>query len=523
MRSWMVEHGPMQGSSRSDRELLDAAALCAHLVPEGSVYAFLAEHRSRLFPDELFADLFPTRRGRPSVPAGVIATTMVLQALESLSDRDAIRQLETNIAWKAAAGLALTDEAFHPTVLVLWRNKLRRSDDPHRIFNTVRTVIAETGVITGKTRRALDSTVLDDAVQRQDTVTMIAAQIRRVRKLIPALRAVWVREHNLEPGRPPCDWDDPADVDRLVSELVDDANELVWAAEELDLVDPQAVDAVALLALVAGQDVEPGDRPGQWRIANRTAPDRVVSTVDPESRHTHKTSHSYRDGYKAHVAVEPDTGLVTDAELTPGNTGDAEAAPGLIDDEPAGTEILGDSAYGSGDLRDHLHQHDMTAVIKPPPLRVAVTGGYTLDDFDIDTTECSVTCPAGITVTLTPGRRASFGAHCATCPIRRRCTKAAAGRVIVLNKHHDLLADARAHAATDAFDEVYRQHRPMVERSIAWLVRGNRRLRYRGVARNRAWWSLRCGAVNLKRLVNLGLTVDPTGIWTIPAPTPTGP
>lgn len=521
MRSPMVEHGRMQGSSRSDRELLDAAALCAHLLPEGSVHAFLAEHRSRLFGDELFADLFPTRRGRPSVPAEVIATTMVLQALEGLSDREAVRQLATNIAWKAAAGLALTDEAFHPTVLVLWRNKLRRSEDRDRIFNAVRRVIAETGVITGKTRRALDSTVLDDAVQRQDTITMIATQIRRVRKLIPQLAQVWVREHNLEPGRPPCDWDDPADVDRLVSELVDDANELVWAAEELNLADPQAIDAVALLALVAGQDVEPGDRPGQWRITTGTAPDRVVSTVDPESRHTHKTSHSYRDGYKAHVAVEPDTGLITDAELAPGNTGDADTAPDLIDDEPAGTEILGDSAYGSGEFRDHLQHRDMTAVIKPPPLRAAVTGGYTLDDFDIDTLASTVTCPAGVTVTLTPARRASFGGHCATCPVRHRCTTASAGRVIVLHQHHDLLAAARAQAATEDFDDIYRRHRPMVERSIAWLVRQNRRLRYRGVARNRAWWTLRCGAVNLKRLVNLGLTIDTTGTWTIPTAAPT--
>ena len=254
------------------------------------MHALLAEHRHRLFPDSMFEDLFPTNRGRPSVPADVIASVMVLQALEGLSDREAVRQLQTNIAWKAATGLALTDEAFHSTVLVLWRNKLRTSDKPQRIFDAVRTVINETGVIAGRTRRALDSTVLDDAVARQDTVTMISTQIRRVRKLIPELASVWVREHNLEPGRPPCDWEDPTDRDRLVSELVDDANELVWAVEDLvtaghlELTDTQG-DAVALLALVAGQDVEPGDRPGQWRISRGTAADRVISTVDPETRH----------------------------------------------------------------------------------------------------------------------------------------------------------------------------------------------------------------------------------------------
>jgi len=417
----------MQGSSPADRTLLDAAALCRHLLGEGSVHAFLAEHRAALFPDELFADLFPTNRGRPSVPADVIATVMVLQALEGLSDRQAVRRLETDIAWKAAAGLALTDEAFHPTVLVLWRNKLRASDRPQRIFDAVRAVITASGVIATKARRALDSTVLDDAVQRQDTVTMLVTQIRRVRRLVPELFSVWVREHNLEGGRPPCDWEDPADIDRVVSELVDDANELVWAAEDLELSDEQA-DAVALLALVAGQDVEPGEGPGQWRIASRTAPDRVVSTNDPESRHTHKSDHSYRDGYKAHVATEPDTGLVTDCDLTPGNTADAEAAPDLVADEPEGTEVVGDSAYGTGEFRDHLERSAKAAVIKPPPLRPAVPGGFDLDDFEIDTEAATMTCPAGITVTLSAQGRARFGANCGACPLRARCTTARAGR-----------------------------------------------------------------------------------------------
>lgn len=485
------------------------------------MHAFLAEHRLRLFPDEMFVDLFPTKRGRPSVPADVIATVMVLQALEGLSDREAVRQLETNIAWKAATGLALTDEAFHSTVLVLWRNKLRSSEAPQRIFDAVRSVIVESKVLAGKTRRALDSTVLDDAVARQDTITMLVTQLRRVRKLIPELEGVWVREHNLEPGRPPCDWEDPADRDRLVSELVDDANELVWAAEDLAegglVFSEKQADAVALLALVAGQDVEPGDGPGQWRIAQRTAADRVISTVDPEARHAHKTRRAYRDGYKAHVAAEPDTGLVTACDIGAGNVGDTDAAPGLLTDEPAGTEVLGDSAYSAGEFRAHLEDHAMPAVIKPPPLRPAVEGGFTLDDFTIDLHARTVTCPEDITVTISPSGSARFGMACRTCPVRQRCTTAKAGRVIVLHPHHRLLAAARVLAGTDAFAATYRQHRPMIERTIAWLVKDNhRRLRYRGAERNRLGWSHRCAAVNLKRLLSLGLTNN--NGWTITAP-----
>jgi IS5 family transposase len=512
----------MQGSSRPDREFLDAAALCAHLVPAGSVHAFLAEHRLGLFPDDMFADLFPARRGRPSVPGDVIATVMVLQALEGLSDREAVRALETNIAWKAASGLALTDEAFHPTVLTLWRTRLRESARPQRIFDAVRTVVVESKVLAGKHRRALDSTVLDDAVARQDTVTMLVTQIRRVRKLIPELMSVWVHVFNLEGGRPPCDWDDPADRDRLVSELVNDANELVWAAE--DLVDGGLVlsevqaDAVALLALVAGQDVEPGERPGQWRIARRTAEDRVISTVDVEARHAHKSRRAYRDGFKAHVAVEPDTGLVTAADVTAGNVADGAAAAGLIDDEPEGTEVLGDSAYGTGEFRSHLDKSGKTAVIKPPPLRPAVPGGFTLDDFTIDEQAGTVTCPEGITVAISRNRRAAFRKHCITCPVRSRCTTSPKGRVIQFHEHHQHLVAARRQADTTEFHAVYRAKRPLVERSLAWLTRnGHRRLRFRGVERNRIAWTHRCAAINLKRLLALGLEHDGDG-WAITTP-----
>ena len=135
----------MLGKSDPNAELLDAAALCGHLVAEDSMHAFLADHRRELFPDELFADLFPSGRGRPSVPADVVATVMVLQALEGLSDRDAAMALRTNIAWKVAAGLALDDTGIHYSVLTYWRTRLRNSAAPERIFDAVRAVIDAPG------------------------------------------------------------------------------------------------------------------------------------------------------------------------------------------------------------------------------------------------------------------------------------------------------------------------------------------------------------------------------------------
>jgi hypothetical protein len=135
---------------------LDAAAWCRHLVPQGSVYAFLGDHRRQLFPGELFADVTRQGGGHPSVPAEVVATVMVLQALEGLSDREAISALRRDIAWKVACGLRLDDEGFHPTVLVYWRARLRSSDRPRRIFDAVSQVVEATGVLKGRGRRVLD-------------------------------------------------------------------------------------------------------------------------------------------------------------------------------------------------------------------------------------------------------------------------------------------------------------------------------------------------------------------------------
>jgi hypothetical protein len=105
--------GGTQGKSDPNAELLDAAALCRQLVPDASMYAVLADHRLKLFPDEMFADLFPSGRGRPSVPGDVMATALVLKELEGLSDRQAADALRCDIRRKVATGLALD----HPGVL----------------------------------------------------------------------------------------------------------------------------------------------------------------------------------------------------------------------------------------------------------------------------------------------------------------------------------------------------------------------------------------------------------------------
>src|SRR3954451_433244 len=357
----------MQGTSPAPHGGMGAESWLDGLLPAGSVYAFLAEHRRELFPDAAFADLFPSPLGRPSVPADVVASVVVLQALEGLSDRDAVEALTYDLRWKAAVGWPVAATGFHSTVLTYWRRRLARSQQPDRIFDAVREVVAATGALTGKTRRALDATILEDAVATQDTVIQLIAAIRRVRRDVPGAAdvvAAHCTAHDYDdPGKPAIAWNDAEARAALVDALVGDAHRLLGHLPEQEL-EPRAAEAVALLALVAGQDVEPvenGDgTDGRWQIARRVAEDRIISTVDPDARHAHKTVHRRIDGFKGHVVVEPDTGLITAPRLTAAaGTANTEATIGLdllAGDASIGrpVQVLAASAYGTGEALDAL-------------------------------------------------------------------------------------------------------------------------------------------------------------------------
>lgn len=519
----------MQGFERPGGQLLDAAALAGHLVPAGSMFAFLAAHRAVVFPDGDYADLFaPPGVGRASVPATQMAAVMTLQALHDYPDRETAEAVRFDVRWKVAIGAPLDDAGFGPSTLVYWRRRIAKSKRPHRVNDAVKKVIEQTGVLKGRRRRAVDSTILADAVATQDTVTQLVPAIRRVAREVPGaagqIAAVCTGHDYSRPGKPKIDWDDPAARDGLVTALVNDANALVTALKDAEL-DEDGESAVALLALVAGQDVEPADgsdgTDGRWRIARKVAGDRVISTVDADARHTRKSPEARRDGYRAHVAAEPETGIITGEELTKAagqENSDAAVAGQMICREAGRAEVYGDSAYGTGDLRAALAEGGHTAVIKPKPLKPAVEGGFTRDDFTADEQAGTVTCPNGITRRITARRNVTFGAACRACPLRARCTTNTHGRALILHEHDDLLRAARRDwRASPALRENYRKHRPNVERAIAQAAtwRGRRlKLRYRGVTRNNAWLKRRTAAVNLRNLTGRGLARR-DGAWVL--------
>lgn len=514
---------------------------CESRVSPDSIYGLLHRECFRLFPDEMFADLF-CDSGRNCVPPMIVAVVMVLQRFEGCSDREAVDRFCFDARWKyAAGGLSFDYPSFVHTVLVDMRARLRASENPDRIFEAVLETAKQAGLV-GR-RRVLDSTSLYDAVATMDTVTLIRSAIRGLlaasaTDLEHELRGLLARDDDYaSAGKPVCDYEDRQAREAMIDALAKDAHGLLVALDGREL--PDGVkQAGALLAAVVGQDLDEGVD-GVFRIARRVAKDRIISTVDPDARHGHKTSARGFDGYKGHVAVDPDSELITATTVTAGNVGDGQAVEELLADElanaddpsagdesPAGSEpspatpdeslsVYGDSAYGAGSVLDTLEQADVEIMCKVQAPN-APGGRYAKDAFGIDLTAGTVTCPAGQAAALRPiknGHIAHFG-KCSSCPLADRCTTSPGGRSIHLGLYEQQLQRARARQTDPAWKADYTATRPKVERKISHLMRrrhGGRRARVRGHTKVDADFSLLAAAVNLARLATLGVTHHTTG------------
>ena len=247
--SKLVDDGDFQGVGELFRD-------GEYVIPS---LAFLHRERDQLFPDEAFADLFE-EKGRRSVPPSVVAVVMVLQRLEGLSDREAAERYCFDNRWRYAAGVGGYDSAgwtgFAHTVLVDMRERLRRSEQPNRIFDAARDAAKEAGLIGRK--RVLDSTPLYDAVATMDTVTLIRSAIRGLLKVADAELAAELRaalssgDDYATSAKPMIDWDDEAAREALI--------------------DSRAKDAYACLLVLERQRTRSSRHPGRQLARHRRRP-----------------------------------------------------------------------------------------------------------------------------------------------------------------------------------------------------------------------------------------------------------
>jgi len=516
-------------------------------VGRDSFYGFLASQRGQIFHDEDFAELYCPNNGRNSVPPSLLATALLLQTYDRVSDQEAKERADFDLRWKVALGIGIEHRPFAKSTLQLFRAQLILHDKMKAVFQKSLGFARKTGYL--KKRRmkaALDTSNILGRGAARDTYNLLADGIV---KLVRALASLcrrrpkdWAVAEGLSryfgtsiKGEANIDWDDAEQRKAFLGGIVADADRLLEKARQA-LADyaegsderQRLLEAAELLARLLLQDIErSGDGVG---IKQGVSPGRVVSVHDPEMRHGHKSKSRRFDGHKAAVAVDPESQLITAVTVLPGNAYDSDEALELVQqtEENAGVEVeetIGDCAYGDGATRQTFAEAGRELIARVPH---RPNGKYfAKEDFSIDVQAKTCRCPAGQECsTLVPrgklkdriGRsyqRQVFEFDpdvCAACPLRPSCTRAGPGkgRTISLHPQEALIQQAREFQQSEDYAP-YRGLRQAAEHRLARLMQlGVRRARYFG--RKKTLFQLAMAAT----VANLTLVANKTGLMGAP-------
>src|SRR6266849_2582715 len=524
----------MLGQRSAQRGLFEADTWFADFVGRRNFYGFLASQRDELFRDEDFAELYCRDNGRPSVPPSLLATALVLQTYDRVSDDEATRRAAFDLQWKVALGVELDVRPFAKSTLQEFRAQLILHEQTLAICQRSREVAKRGGVWKKghpqherqQMKLALDTTHILGRGAVKDTYNLLADGIVQVLRVLAKLGpfeltdvaealdcARYVSLPSLK-GQADVDWTNPQARQRFLAEIVADADQLLDVVRgtragltQDSAEDKELVVAAAVLARILGQDIE--RREDGPRLKQGVAPDRLIAVHDPEMRHGRKSSSHRFNGHKAQVAVDTDSQLITAVEVLPGNAPDADKALAVVEASEAATgceavEVIGDCAYGAGETRAAFAASGRTLVAKVPEIQNQ--GYFAKTEFQIDLEAGTCTCPSQQQTREFRAAKGGGGMFvfatetCAACPLRSQCTRGQGGRTVQLHPQEALLQQARELQASPAFDDI-RQRRQVVEHRIARLVQlGIRQARYFGRTKTLFQLGLAAAVANLTLL-----------------------
>jgi transposase len=497
------------GMRGPQRGLFEADTMYADHVGRDSFYGFVAAHRDELFRDEDFAGMYCADNGRPSVPPSLLATALVLQTYDRVSDEEAHRRAAYDLQWKVALGVELATVPFGKSTLCEFRAQLLLHDEQAAIFRKSLKLARQRGYLKRqkKLKVALDTTHILGRGAVKDTYNLLADGIALVARALAQQAGepveAWAEREGYGryvtapslKGALDIDWDDKRQRQQALAAIVADADRLLeqvrLARGKLETgspADAALTEAASRLARVLAQDIE--RKEGGPALREGVMGDRMPAIHDPETRHGRKSKSHRFVGHKAQVAVDTDSQLITAVAVLPGNAPDAQQALEVVAESEANTECLveetiGDCAYGSGATRQQFADAGRTLIAKAPAM--TNQGHFPKTDFSIDLEARSCTCPAGqTTVDVRGGTQPYFqfaAEVCAACPLRPQCVRGQGGRTVQLHPQEALLQQARRLQASPPFRE-YQRRRQVVEHRLARLVQlGIRQARYRGGAK----------------------------------------
>ena len=542
----------MLGKRSDQKGLWEADRLYLDYVGQDTFYGLLASLRGQLFSDDDFAEIYCPDNGRDSVPPSLLATALLLQTYDKVSDAEAKARADFDIRWKVALGIEIEDRPFAKSTLQMFRAQLILHDKVREVFEGSLRLARQSGYLKKRGMRvALDTTYILGRGAVKDTYNLLADGIVKLLRVLAAVANIavgeWAEAQGYQryfgssiKGEATIDWSDRKARRKLLGEIVADADRLLELARQawVELPEDSAqrqsiVDGAELLGQLLLQDVErkSGDGDGDVdahaddaddaddgvSIRDGVSKDRMLSVHDPELRHGHKSSRRRFNGHKAAIVVDTDSQLITAVDVLPGNAPDNLGALELVEQSEASTgsvvdEAMGDAAYGDGGTRQTFADAGRRLVAKAPgrPDRKH----FPKNDFHLDLAAGSCTCPAGqVTRTIVPaGKRTDGagrvyrlqafqfdGAVCGVCPLRSQCIAAQGrkGRRVLIHPQEGMLQQARALQQSADYDE-YRARRVVVEHRLARLVQlGIRQARYFGRVKTKFQLYLAATVANL--------------------------
>ena len=537
----------MLGKRSDQKGLWEADRLYLDYVGQDTFYGLLASLRGQLFSDDDFAEIYCPDHGRDSVPPSLLATALLLQTYDKVSDAEAKARADFDIRWKVALGIEIEDRPFAKSTLQLFRAQLILHDKVREVFESSLRLARQSGYLKKRGMRvALDTTYILGRGAVKDTYNLLADGIVKLLRVLAAMANIavgeWAEGQRYDKylgssikGEATIDWSDRKARRKLLGEIVADADRLLALARQawVELPEDSAqrqsiVDGAELLGQLLLQDVERKSGDGDVdvdadaaddgvSVRDGVSKDRMPSVHDPELRHGHKSSRRRFNGHKAAIVVDTDSQLITAVDVLPGNAPDNLGALELVERSEVSTgapvdEAMGDAAYGDGGTRQTFAEAGRRLVAKVPgrPDRKH----YPKNDFHLDLAAGSCTCPAGqVTHAIVPaGKRTDRsgrvyrlqafqfdGAVCRVCPLRSQCIAAQGrkGRRVLIHPQEGMLQQARALQQSADYDE-YRARRVVVEHRLARLVQlGIRQARYFGRVKTKFQLYLAATVANL--------------------------
>ena len=366
----------MLGERSDQRGLWEADRLYLDHVGRDTFYGLLASLRGRLFRDPDFAEFYCADNGRHSVPPSLLATALLLQSHDKVSDAEAKARADFDIRWKVALGIEVEYRPFAKSTLQVFRAQLILHDKVREVLESSLRFARESGYLKRRSMKvALDTTNILGRGAVKDTCNLLADGIVKLMRTLAAVGRTavkeWAKARGYErylgssvKGEAAIDWSDQRDRTALLSLIVADADRLLELSRQAqgelreESAERQGIVAAAeLLGLLLLQDVARTD--DGVGLKGGVSRDRMMSVHDPELRHGHKSSSRRFDGHKAAIVVDTDSQLITAVAVLPGNAPGNLGALELVEAERSQHRCAGGGGHGGCRLWRRRYPSDL--------------------------------------------------------------------------------------------------------------------------------------------------------------------